>query len=152
MDVWRNHYEKKGVLQLALQLNLWVAEYTCNSFYLYTMSANGQVTWITKLQLTVYTMQLIANQLQIIQNNPFSITMQFHYNYTHDVMLMSLIVIHLLKYNMWHYEDFWTQFFFQNIDLHHPLWLLMMVQDYDMWHNKKLPHGILINFGKKTSS
>jgi hypothetical protein len=53
-------------------------------------------------------MQLIATQLQFYQNNMFSITMQFHYNYTHDVMLMSLIVIHLLKYDIWHYEDFWT--------------------------------------------
>jgi hypothetical protein len=33
--------------------------------------------------------------------------MQLHYNYTHDGMLMSLIVIQLLKYDMWHYEDFW---------------------------------------------
>jgi hypothetical protein len=32
--------------------------------------------------------------------------MQLHYNYTHDVILMSLIVIHLLKSNMWHYERF----------------------------------------------
>jgi hypothetical protein len=32
--------------------------------------------------------------------------MQLHYNYTHDVMLMSLIIIHLLKSNMWHYGDF----------------------------------------------
>jgi hypothetical protein len=52
------------------------------------------------LQLTVYTMQLIAIQLQLYQNNMFSIIMQFHYNYTHDVMLMSLIVIHLLKYDI----------------------------------------------------
>jgi hypothetical protein len=34
--------------------------------------------------------------------------MQLHYNYTHDVMLMSLIIIHILKYDMWHYEDFGT--------------------------------------------
>jgi hypothetical protein len=46
--------------------------------------------------------------------------MQLHYNYTHDVMLTSLIVIHLLKFDMWHYEDFLT-FFFQNIDFHRPL-------------------------------
>jgi hypothetical protein len=63
--------------------------------------------------------------------------MQLHYNTTHHVMLTPLIVIHLLKFNMWHYEIFWTNyFFFQNIDLHHLLWLLMMVQNYDTWHNK----------------
>jgi len=37
--------------------------------------------------------------------------MQFHNNYTHDVMLMSLIIIHLLKYDMWHYKKIWTFFF-----------------------------------------
>ncbi len=50
----------------------------------------------------------VAIQLQLSQNNMFSTIMQFHYNYTHDVMLMSLIVIHLLKSDMWQYEDFWT--------------------------------------------
>jgi hypothetical protein len=38
------------------------------------------------LQFTVYTMQLITTQLQLNQNNSFSITMQLYYNYTHDVM------------------------------------------------------------------
>jgi hypothetical protein len=48
------HYGKKGsVLQLALQLNFWVAEETCNSLYLYVVTANGQVAWATKLQFTV---------------------------------------------------------------------------------------------------
>jgi hypothetical protein len=41
---------------------------------------------------------------------------------------------------------FGHKFFFQNIDLHHPLYLLMMVWDSNTWHNKKLPHGILIAF------
>jgi hypothetical protein len=54
------------------------------------------------------TVQFIATQMQLNQNNSFSTTIQLHYNYTYDVMLMSLIVIHLLKYNTWHYEDFWT--------------------------------------------
>jgi len=44
-----------------------------------------------------------ATQLQLSQNNLFC-TMQLHYNCTHDVMLMLLIVIHLLKSNTWHYE------------------------------------------------
>jgi hypothetical protein len=51
-------------------------------------------------------MQLITTQLQFYQNNSFSTTMQLHYNYTHDAMLTSLIVIHLLNFNMWHYEIF----------------------------------------------
>ncbi len=52
--------------------------------------------------------QPVVTKLQLNQNNSFSTTIQFHYNYTHDVMLMSLIIIYLLKFDMWHYEDFWT--------------------------------------------
>jgi len=53
-------------------------------------------------------LQLIATQLQLRQNSSFPTTMQLHYNCTHDVILKSLIVIHLLKCNTWHYENFWT--------------------------------------------
>jgi hypothetical protein len=52
-------------------------------------------------------MQIIATQLQLYQNKSFSTTMHLHNNYTHDVMLTSLIVIHPLKSNTWHYENFW---------------------------------------------
>jgi hypothetical protein len=38
-----NTMKKKGVLQLALQLNFWVVEDTCNSLYLYVVNANEQV-------------------------------------------------------------------------------------------------------------
>ncbi len=38
-----SHYEKKEVLELALQFNFGVIEDTCNSLYLYNVSANGQV-------------------------------------------------------------------------------------------------------------
>jgi len=54
--------------------------------------------------------QLITIQLQLSQNL-FSTIVQFHYNYTHDVILTSLIVIHLLKSNMWHDEKFGHNFF-----------------------------------------
>jgi hypothetical protein len=49
------------------------------------------------MQLIVYTMQFNCN---FIKTTYF----QFQYNYTHDVMLTSIIVIHLLKSDMWHYE------------------------------------------------
>jgi hypothetical protein len=42
--------------------------------------------------------------------------MQLHYNDTHDVMLASLIVIHLLKFDTWYYKDFWTLFFFERLN------------------------------------
>jgi len=110
---WINTMRKMGVLQLALQLNFWIVEDICNSLYLYVVSVNEQVAWVAELQLTVYTVQFIVTQLQFSQNNSFSTIIQLHYNYTHDVMLMSLIVIHLLKSNMWYYEDFWIYFFLE---------------------------------------
>jgi len=53
---------KKSVLQLALQLNFWVANNTCNTLYLYTVGANRQVAWVVKLQLVVYGVQLTVTQ------------------------------------------------------------------------------------------
>jgi hypothetical protein len=128
------HYEKNGCFAIGLATQFWIAPDIYNSLYLYTMSANKQVAWVVGLQLIVYTVQLIVTQLQLCQNNSFSTTMQLHHNCTHDVMLTSLIVIHPFKFNTWHYEYFWI-FFFGNIHLHHPLWLLMMVWNCDMWHN-----------------
>jgi hypothetical protein len=45
-----------------------------------------------------------ATQLQLSQNDLFSTMMQLHDNCTHDVMFTSLIVIHLFKFDTWHYE------------------------------------------------
>jgi hypothetical protein len=53
-------------------------------------------------------LQLIAIQLQLNQNNSFSTIIQCRYNYIHDVMLTSLLVIHLLNFDTWHFEDFST--------------------------------------------
>jgi hypothetical protein len=48
--------------------------------------------------------------------------MQLHYNCTHDVMLASLIVIHILQFDNGTMKIFKHNFnFFRNIDLHHPL-------------------------------
>jgi hypothetical protein len=65
-----------------------------------------KIALIAKLQLTIYIVQFIEIQLQLNQNNSFSTTIQFHHNYTHDVILMSLIIIHLLKFNMWNMKTF----------------------------------------------
>jgi hypothetical protein len=75
-----------------------------------------------ELYFTVYIVQLVATQLQLSQNNLFSTTMQLHHNYTYDVMMTSLIIIHLLKSNMWHYGNFWTLFFFE---------ILISIVNYD---------------------
>jgi hypothetical protein len=55
-------WKKNGVLQLALQLNFWIAKDTCNSMYLYIVSVNGKIAWIAELQLTIY----IASQCNSI--------------------------------------------------------------------------------------
>jgi hypothetical protein len=73
---------------MGLQLHFWVAHVIWNSPY------------------------IKCNSLQLYQNNSFSIIMQLYYNYTHDVMIMSWIVIHVLKFDMWHYETFQTKFNF----------------------------------------
>jgi hypothetical protein len=45
--------------------------------------------------------------MQLCQNDSFLTTMQFHYKYNHNVMLMLLIFIRPLKFDTSHYEDFW---------------------------------------------
>jgi len=70
---WVNIMRKRGVLQLALQLNFWIIEYICDSLYLYVVSANGQIAWVVELQLIVYTVQFIVIQLQLNQNNSFQL-------------------------------------------------------------------------------
>jgi len=109
------------------------------------MNVNEQVAWNAKLQLIVYMVQFIAIQLQFNQNNSFSTIIPLHYNYTHDVMPMSIIIIHLLKFNMWQYENFWT-LKNNNIDFHRPLWLLMMIRNYDTWHINFILKNIKIYF------
>ncbi len=121
-----NHYEKKGVLQLALQLNFWVASNTCNSLYLYVVNAIGQVARVASIAThRIYD----ATQLQLCCNNSFSTTMQLPYDYNHNVMLISFF-IHPSKFNTWHYED--LLWFFWNTDIHHPLWLFIL-DDFGLW-------------------
>jgi hypothetical protein len=71
--------------------------------------------------------------------------MQLPYDYNHNVMLM-LFLIHSLEFNMWHHEDFWVIFFEILISIVHYDYSFLMVLNYDMWHNQKLPHGRLVEF------
>jgi hypothetical protein len=50
------HYEKRGVLQFALQLSFWVTLNISNSPYLYVVNIIKQVAKLQKLQLIVYAM------------------------------------------------------------------------------------------------
>jgi hypothetical protein len=61
--------KQRGVLQLALQLNFWVAEDTYNSMYLYAMNVKEQVAWIAKLQFIIYIVQhIVTLSKQLIFN------------------------------------------------------------------------------------
>jgi hypothetical protein len=53
------------------------------------------------------------NSIATLSKQLISNTMQPHYNCNHDIMLRSLIVIHLLKCDMWNYKYFWIQFIFE---------------------------------------
>jgi hypothetical protein len=66
-------------------------------------------------------------------------------------LVMSFDVINCLPFiKIWHVA-LWKNLdimCFLNIDFHCPLWLSMAIQDYDTWHNLKMPYGILIVFWK----
>jgi len=101
--------EKRGVLQLSLQLNFWVASNICNSPYTHCNLLQLNYNFVTTTHF-----QLLCNSL----------------DYNDNVMLTSFF-IHPSKFNMWHYEDF--SWFFKNIDIHCPLWLFIL-NGLGLWH------------------
>jgi hypothetical protein len=98
------HYEEKGFCNWRCN-SIFELQKTLATYYIYT--SRVLMDKLHQLQSCNST-YIWCNSLQLNQNNSFSTTIQLHYNYTHDVRVMSLIVIHLLKYGMWHYEIFWT--------------------------------------------
>jgi hypothetical protein len=72
--------------------------------------------------------------------------MQLPYDYIHNVMLTSFLSIHktLTCGTMKKICDFFEIL----ISIVHYDYSFKMLLDYDMWHNQKLPHGILIEFWK----
>jgi hypothetical protein len=122
--------KKKSVLQLALQFNFWVTMTTCNSLYFALWMLSNKLHELQELQLIVYTMQLIAIQLQFYGNNSVSTSMQLH-NYNHDIMLPLLIFIHPLKFHMWHYDDFWINFFLKYWS---PSFSMIVNDGSKLWH------------------
>jgi hypothetical protein len=96
---WRKialHYEKNGCFATSLATQFLSCKGHLQSLYLYTVSANEQVAWVAIHHI------YDATHCNLI--NSFSITMQLHCNCTHDVTLTSLIIIHLLRSNAWHYK------------------------------------------------
>ncbi len=82
--------KKRGVLQLALQLTMFIHcecyRTSCKS----CKSYNLPYIW--------------CNSITTLSQKLFSI-MQFPYDYNYNVMLMWFLSIHQ-KFNTWHYEDF----------------------------------------------
>jgi len=98
---WHTHNEKKGCFAIGL-----VTQFlSCKGHLKFTIFIHCECQRTSYMSCRVVTHRIYsATQLQLSQNKLFSTIMQLHYNYTDDIMLMSLIVIHLLKSNMWHYE------------------------------------------------
>jgi len=122
--------KKWGVLQLALQLNFWVASNTCNSLYLYDVNAMRQVARVAIIAIHHIYGATHTIQLQLCCNNSFSTIMQLFYDYNYNVMLTSFF-IYPSKFDTWHYEDF--SWFVWNIDIHHRLWLFIL-DGFGLWH------------------
>jgi hypothetical protein len=142
-DVQLSLWEKR-VFAIGLAMQFW----NCiKHFQLVVFICCGCYQTSCKSHNSLYMVQLITIQLQLYRNNFFSITMQLTYDYNHNVMLMS-IFIHPSKFNTWHYEK---NYDLKNIliSIVHHDYSFSMVLDYDTWHNQKLPHGILLNFGNK---
>jgi len=111
---------KRGVLQFTLQLNFWVASDTCNSLYLYVMSAIGQVTRVARIathriySATHYNFVIII-LFQVLCKSPMiTIIMScwHHFSSIHQNLICGIL--------------FYFSWFFWNIDIHCPLWLFVL--------------------------
>jgi len=121
--------------------------WTLATHHSYTLWVLSNKLWkLQKLQLTIYTMQLITIQLQFCHNNFFQLC-KLPYDYNHNVTLMSFSSIHqnLTCGTMRIVCDSFEIL----ISIIHYDYSFDMVLDYDMWHNPKLPHDILIEFWKQ---
>ncbi len=113
------HYEKKGCIIIGLATQF----LNCIEHLQFTVFICQECKWTICMNYRVIIHHICnAIHLQFYQNNSFSNTMQPHYNCSHDVMLRSLIVIHLLKYDNGTMNIFGYNFFLErNIDFHHLL-------------------------------
>jgi len=128
--------KKNGVLQLSLQFNFRAVKDTCNSLYLYIVSANGQVA-IHHIYDATCCNSIATKSKQLIFNY-YSTPLYLH-PWCHVDIINCHPSIKIWQVTLWRFLD--IIIFFWNIDLHCPLWLLLMVWDCDMWHNKKCNMG-----------
>jgi hypothetical protein len=121
------HYEKRGVLQLDLQLSFWVAMTNCNSLYFYT----NECYKTSCMSCKRCNLTCIQSHYGAPHCNWVVTTMQFPYDYNYNVTLTSFF-IQSSKFNTWHYEDVLVNFFW-NINIHCPLWLFIL-NGFRLWH------------------
>jgi hypothetical protein len=100
-----------------------------NSLYFYTHECYQTSCMSCKRCNSLYILD--HTLVQLYRNNFFSTTMQFPYDYNHNVMFTSFF-IHSSKFNTWHYEKNLVIFFW-NIDIHHPLWFCIL-GGFTLWH------------------
>jgi hypothetical protein len=104
------HYEKKGVFQLALQLNFWDALDTYNSPYIWCNSLQLNYNFVT----TTHFLLPCNSLMTIIIMSCWHHFSSIHQNLTHGIMKKNCD-------------------FFENIDIHHPLWLFVL-DSFGLWH------------------
>jgi len=122
-----NIMRKKGVLQLALQLNFWNVLDTYNSSYIWCNSLELNYNFVT------------TTPFELLCNSPMiKITMSCWHHF-------SSIYQSLTNGTMKTFHDFFEIL----ICIIHYDYLFNMVLDYDTWHNQKLPCGNWLNFGNK---
>ncbi len=76
---------KRGVLQMALQLNFWITKVTCNSLYLYVASVNKQVAGVANCN----SLYICCNSLQLNYNLIKTIHFQLLFNFVITTPMMS---------------------------------------------------------------
>jgi len=101
---------KRGVLQFTLQLNFWVASDTCNSLYLYVMSAIGQVTRVARIathriySATHYNFVIII-LFQVLCKSPMiTIIMScwHHFSSIHQNLICGILLFFMIFLKYWY--------------------------------------------------
>jgi hypothetical protein len=138
--------KKWGDLNIALQLNIWIAMTICISFtthcnFAYYYGHECHSTNCTSYNrcnspyMKPYTYAIHTTHLQLCRNNYFVTLIQLICKYHGNVRLASFFICPS-KFDTWYFEDFWV-IFFENIDFHHHYdCSFIMVLDFDTCHNK----------------
>jgi hypothetical protein len=139
-------WEKKKVLQLALQFNFWVEMMICNSQYLYDVSVIGQVAWSARVAIHHIYDAIHCNSIATLFKQ-----LIFSYYAINSITITTITSCWIT--NLHSFIKFWHMALWRFLDLkiisfwnYRLLLLLMMARDYDMLHQMFLPHGILIEF------